>query len=197
MPASLFAALIGPRVALAQSMRTVPLDHWAYEIADHLLLRYPELGSGIWIGNRPGVIDFGLAARADSVGLGDIDVTRRCSGLLAEPSDGASRGDDVFSTTRCRAVLGSPEDARRSSAVSGRPVDEPAATPSPLCAPSYRRFRGPPRPVARPVASERLRTSPRSHAFRLSGGETRLRLRLLDAYAATARSLWIRRSQRA
>ncbi|MGH7567298.1 MAG: capsule assembly Wzi family protein [Gemmatimonadota bacterium] len=75
LAASVSAALIGPRVGLAQSMRTVPLDHWAYEVADELLLRHPELGAGIWIGNRPWrEADFRtLLARGDSAGLDVID----------------------------------------------------------------------------------------------------------------------------
>lgn len=42
-----------PAEAGAQSLRTVPSDHWAYSIADQLLLRHPELGKGIYLGARP------------------------------------------------------------------------------------------------------------------------------------------------
>jgi len=75
LPACLSAALIGPRAGLAQSMRSVPLDHWAYGVADELLLRHPELGAGIWVGNRPWrEADFRtVLARADSAGLGESD----------------------------------------------------------------------------------------------------------------------------
>lgn len=36
-----------------QSLRTVPLGHWAYGVADALLLRHPELATQVWLGNRP------------------------------------------------------------------------------------------------------------------------------------------------
>jgi hypothetical protein len=76
-PASLLAALILPRAGLAQSLRTVPLEHWAYEVADELLLRHPELGPGIWLGNQPWrETDFRiLLTRADSAGIGEGDPT--------------------------------------------------------------------------------------------------------------------------
>lgn len=51
--ACLIVTLALPGNASAQSLRTVPLDHWAYGLADELLLRHPGLGDGIWLGNRP------------------------------------------------------------------------------------------------------------------------------------------------
>lgn len=73
--ACLTAGLLGAREGRAQSLRTVPLEHWSYEIADELLLRYPELGAGIWLGNRPWrEMDFRtVLARADSAGIRAID----------------------------------------------------------------------------------------------------------------------------
>lgn len=69
------AALAVPRAAAGQTLRAVPLDHWVYEVADELLLRHPELGAGLWLGNRPWrEADFRtLLARADSAGLGEAD----------------------------------------------------------------------------------------------------------------------------
>ena len=66
----------------AQSLRAVPLDHWAYDVADELLLRHPRLVAGLWLGNRPWrEADFlTLLARADSAGLGDAD--RRAAAAL-------------------------------------------------------------------------------------------------------------------
>ena len=77
------ALLAAPSPLAAQSLRTVPLDHWAYDVADDLLLRHPGLGSGLWIANRPWrEDDFAtLIARADSAGLGDAD--RRARDALA------------------------------------------------------------------------------------------------------------------
>ena len=69
------AALAAPPALAGQSLRAVPLDHWAYGVADELLLRHPELGAGLWLGNRPWrEADFlTLLARADSAGLGHAD----------------------------------------------------------------------------------------------------------------------------
>ena len=69
------AALAAPPALAGQSLRAVPLDHWAYGVADELLLRHPELGAGLWLGNRPWrEADFlTLLARADSAGLGEAD----------------------------------------------------------------------------------------------------------------------------
>ena len=76
------AALATPPALAAQSLRAVPLDHWAYDVADELLLRHPRLGAGLWLGNRPWrEADFvTLIARADSAGLGDAD--RRAEAAL-------------------------------------------------------------------------------------------------------------------
>lgn len=68
------AVLAGrPGLAGAQTLRTVPSDHWAYSIADQLLLRHPELGGGIFVSVRPWrVLDFvTLAERAREAGLRD------------------------------------------------------------------------------------------------------------------------------
>ncbi len=57
--------------ASAQSLRLVPTDHWAYAVADEVLLRHPELGRSLWHSNRPWREgDFRtLVARADSAGV--------------------------------------------------------------------------------------------------------------------------------
>jgi hypothetical protein len=47
------ALLAHPVASAAQSLRTVPLDHWSYDIADQVLLRHPEWGEGIHLGARP------------------------------------------------------------------------------------------------------------------------------------------------
>ena len=75
LPAWTAAALAAPAEGTAQGLRAVPLDHWAYEVADDLLLRHPRLGTGLWLGNRPWrEADFlTLLARADSAGLGAAD----------------------------------------------------------------------------------------------------------------------------
>jgi hypothetical protein len=69
------ATLAAPSGIAAQSLRAVPLDHWAYDVAGELLLRHPRLGAGLWLGNRPWrEADFAtLIARADSGGLGAAD----------------------------------------------------------------------------------------------------------------------------
>ena len=69
------SALAAPRALAGQSLRAVPLDHWAYDVADQLLLRHPRLGAGLWLGNRPWrEADFAtLIARADTAGLEDSD----------------------------------------------------------------------------------------------------------------------------
>ncbi|HET7692574.1 MAG TPA: hypothetical protein VFM44_05765, partial [Gemmatimonadota bacterium] len=71
LPASTVAILATPSAMAAQSLRAVPLEHWAYDVADELLLRHPRLIAGLWLGNRPWrEADFlALLARADSVGL--------------------------------------------------------------------------------------------------------------------------------
>ena len=76
VPAWTAAALAAPGALAAQSLRAVPLDHWAYDVADELLLRHPRLGTGLWLGNRPWrEADFlTLLARADSAGLGEADL---------------------------------------------------------------------------------------------------------------------------
>jgi hypothetical protein len=73
------AVLAAPQAGSGQTLRAVPLDHWAYGVTDELLLRHPELGRGLWLGNRPWrEADFRtLLARADSAGLGESD--RRAS----------------------------------------------------------------------------------------------------------------------
>lgn len=65
------ALLIVPFPARAQSLRAVPTDHWAYAVAEEVLLRHPELGRNLWLANRPWrEEDFRtLLARADSAGL--------------------------------------------------------------------------------------------------------------------------------
>lgn len=93
-------ALAAPVGGRAQTLRTVPLDHWSYEVADGLLLRHPELGWGLWLGNRPWREgDFRtLLARADSVGLREEDeVAAGALELLdrAFPDEPAA-GDDVY-----------------------------------------------------------------------------------------------------
>ena len=69
------AVLAAPQAGAGQSLRTVPLDHWVYEVAEELLLRHPALGAGLWLGNRPWrEADFlTLLARADSAGIGEAD----------------------------------------------------------------------------------------------------------------------------
>lgn len=52
-PVCLAVALGAPAGASGQSLRTVPLDHWAYGVADEILLRHPALADGVWLGNRP------------------------------------------------------------------------------------------------------------------------------------------------
>lgn len=58
-----------------QGLRTVPLDHWGYRAADELLLRHPELGTGIYFGARPWrEADFEtIVDRAKKAGLEDGD----------------------------------------------------------------------------------------------------------------------------
>src|SRR5687768_17774594 len=76
LPVWTVAVLATPSAMAAQSLRAVPLDHWAYDVADELLLRHPRLGTGLWHGNRPWrEADFlTLLARADSAGLGEVDL---------------------------------------------------------------------------------------------------------------------------
>ena len=45
--------LAGPLPTEAQSLRTVPTDHWSYGVADELLLRHPELGRDLKLATRP------------------------------------------------------------------------------------------------------------------------------------------------
>jgi hypothetical protein len=45
--------LVAPLPASAQSLRTVPLDHWSYGIVEELLLRDPELGRDLRLASRP------------------------------------------------------------------------------------------------------------------------------------------------
>ncbi|HJU85917.1 MAG TPA: hypothetical protein VJ788_00925, partial [Gemmatimonadota bacterium] len=68
------ATFAAPRAGAAQTLRSLPLDHWVYGVTDELLLRHPELGRGLWLGNRPWrEADFLiLLARADSAGLGEV-----------------------------------------------------------------------------------------------------------------------------
>src|SRR5688500_178778 len=82
LPASTVAILATPSAMAAQSLRAVPLEHWAYDVADELLLRHPRLVAGLWLGNRPWrEADFlTLLARADSAGLGEVD--RRAAAAL-------------------------------------------------------------------------------------------------------------------
>lgn len=97
-PAFLVLALAGPPAGNAQSLRTVPLDHWAYGVMDDLLLRHPALARGIWIGNRPWrEVDVRLLlARADSLGLGtDPGAAGPLEILAAAFPDKEPAADDV------------------------------------------------------------------------------------------------------
>lgn len=68
---TLLALLIVAAPSRGQSLRTVPTDHWAYPLAEEVLLRHPELGRNLWLANRPWrEADFqALVARADSASL--------------------------------------------------------------------------------------------------------------------------------
>ncbi|HET9333264.1 MAG TPA: capsule assembly Wzi family protein [Gemmatimonadota bacterium] len=112
----LFAAGTGARAGTAQSLRTVPLEHWAYAVADELLLRHPALGAGIWLGAKPWrESDFrAVKARADSAGLGDTD-PRAAVALellaVAFPPEPPSPDDVYFhNELSLRAVAHASED---------------------------------------------------------------------------------------
>jgi hypothetical protein len=129
-------ALIGPGVGAAQSLRTVPLDHWSYQVADDLLLRHPELGTGIWLGNRPWrETDFRtLLARADSAGLKDADgVAAGSLDLLAEafPPEPAAEDDVYFHNEVSLRVVGhaSEDDATFDPPFLGVRFEEPDGDP--------------------------------------------------------------------
>ncbi len=93
------ALLAGARIAAAQSLRAVPLDHWSYSAAEEILLRHPEWGEGLHLAARPWrEQDFtALIERARDGGLGADDPARPFVDLLAEtfrPDSGpqAARG---------------------------------------------------------------------------------------------------------
>jgi hypothetical protein len=100
----------------AQSLRTVPLAHWSYRVADELLLRYPALGAGIWQGAKPWrESDFrAVVARADSAGIGDADLfAEEALELLAAafPPEPISPDDIYFhNEASLRAVAHAAED---------------------------------------------------------------------------------------
>ena len=93
-------ALTAPLQGGAQTLRSVPLEHWSYEVADRLLLRHPELGSGLWLGNRPWrEADFRtLLARADSAGLRGEETSTAEFDLLdrAFPEEAVSEDEVSF-----------------------------------------------------------------------------------------------------
>jgi hypothetical protein len=80
------AFLVLPVPATAQGLRTVPLDHWSYTIADELLLRHPEWGEGIHFAAKPWREgDFQtLLTRAREAGLAADDPVSGFVELLAE-----------------------------------------------------------------------------------------------------------------
>lgn len=91
--------LAGPVSARAQSLRTVPLDHWTYGVADELLLRNPDLGRDLRLASRPWrESDFvtiaeraRAAAEVGSVAAGFAELLADV--YLDEPSDGADESD--------------------------------------------------------------------------------------------------------
>ena len=69
------ALLALPVPSTAQTLRTVPMDHWSYAVADELLLRHPEWGMGIHLTARPWREDDfrTLITRAGEAGLAPDD----------------------------------------------------------------------------------------------------------------------------
>ncbi len=123
-------------MSAAQSLRAVPLDHWAYGVADALLLRHPRLGTGLWLGNRPWrEADFRtLLARADSAGLGDAD--RRAAAALdlleaAFPTRAAAEHEvSIHNEASLRlAAHASRDDAAFDPAFLGVRFEEPDGDP--------------------------------------------------------------------
>lgn len=132
----LAAAAPAAREASAQSLRAVPLDHWAYAVADELLLRYPALGAEIWLGAKPWrEADFrALLGRADSLGLRVADVyAGDALDLLAGafPSEPAAADDVYFhNEVSLRAVAhASEEDAAFDPPFLGTRFEEPDGDP--------------------------------------------------------------------
>jgi hypothetical protein len=80
------ALLAQPVASAAQSLRSVPLDHWSYAIADEILLRHPEWGEGIHLAARPWrEADFTtLLERAREDSLGEDDPSQAFVQLLAD-----------------------------------------------------------------------------------------------------------------
>lgn len=115
-PVCLVGALGAPAAASGQSLRTVPLDHWAYRVADEVLLRHPVLSDGIWLGNRPWQEgDFRrLLERAGSAGLreagsgvvGALDLLAR-----AFPPESASPDDLQFHNEASLRLVGYAAEA--------------------------------------------------------------------------------------
>jgi hypothetical protein len=132
-----FALTFGAAVESgAQTLRAVPLDHWSYEIADDLLLRHPELGAGLWLGNRPWrEEDFRtLLARAESAGVRDGDpVTAGAIELLARafPPEPDSEDDVYFHNEVSLRVVGhvSEDDATFDPPFLGVRFEEPDGDP--------------------------------------------------------------------
>lgn len=135
LSACLVMVATGPRAGIAQDLRSVPLDHWAYALADDLLLRHPGLGAGIWLGNRPWrEADFRLLlARADSAGLDADPHARGALEILgrAFPDETAVAGDVRFhNEVSLRAMVhASEDDATFDPAFLGVRFEEPDGDP--------------------------------------------------------------------
>ena len=86
----------------AQTLRTVPLEHWAYEIADQILIRNPELGDGLKLSVGPWrEADFRLLLeRAREQAAGQEGTLAAFTDLLAEafpePVTTGATGDAVI-----------------------------------------------------------------------------------------------------
>jgi hypothetical protein len=80
------ALLALPVPGQAQGLRTVPLDHWSYAVADELLLRHPEWGQGLHLAARPWrEADFTtLVARGQEAGLDEDDPSSGFIEVLAD-----------------------------------------------------------------------------------------------------------------
>ncbi|HEX6313396.1 MAG TPA: hypothetical protein VFZ73_00995, partial [Gemmatimonadaceae bacterium] len=134
-PAFLVLALAGPQAGNAQSLRTVPLDHWAYGVMGDLLLRHPGLAGGIWIGNRPWREEDvrSLLTRADSLGLAADPGAADALEILAAafPVEGPAANDVRFHNEVSLRATGhiSEDDATFDPPFLGVRFEEPDGDP--------------------------------------------------------------------
>ncbi len=80
------AASLAAGEARAQDLRGVPLDHWAYEVAEEIVLRHPDLAWEVWMDAKPWTEgDFeSLVAKARETGADQGIVGAWVEALAAE-----------------------------------------------------------------------------------------------------------------